>query len=273
MGMYYNRARYYDVENGRFNAFDDWEGKSNMPITLNKYLYTHGNPTSYVDPTGNFSMAEVNAVIAKGFKFTARIASAVTKQLTSFMRVMVPYMVRFNRLATFAQAASNRDLRMLLALRNSSRYNKELLRTFRRTASRIRRDSAVYNKIISLGKIGVLASTAHDLGVPIKMNGLPDFSQFRQSSGRNVVFIELSGQTRPMDNNRADKVKAGIPWTQRFGRGRGQAALDARENYTWHHHEVVGIMELVRTTTHGSLGHDGGVKFWEILNNQLYRDR
>ena len=48
MGMYYNRARYYDVENGRFNVFDDWEGHRGEPISLNKYLYTHGNPVTLV---------------------------------------------------------------------------------------------------------------------------------------------------------------------------------------------------------------------------------
>ena len=52
MGMYYNRARYYDVENGRFNAFDAWEGNRNENITLNKYLYANANPVSGTDPTG-----------------------------------------------------------------------------------------------------------------------------------------------------------------------------------------------------------------------------
>ena len=36
-----------------------------MPITLNKYLYGNGNPVSYVDPSGNFSLLELGAVIAK----------------------------------------------------------------------------------------------------------------------------------------------------------------------------------------------------------------
>jgi len=57
MGMYYNRARYYDVENGRFNAFDDWEGKLRNPTTLNKYLYGNSNPVSNIDPSGNLSVA------------------------------------------------------------------------------------------------------------------------------------------------------------------------------------------------------------------------
>ena len=56
MGMYYNRARYYDVENGRFNAFDDWEGTQGNNVTLNKYLYGNGNPVTYLDPSGNASL-------------------------------------------------------------------------------------------------------------------------------------------------------------------------------------------------------------------------
>jgi len=53
MGMYYNRSRYYDVENGRLNAQDDCEGSHELPVSLNKYLYSHGNSVSYTDPTGN----------------------------------------------------------------------------------------------------------------------------------------------------------------------------------------------------------------------------
>ncbi len=36
LGVYYNRARYYDQSIGRFKQMDTWQGKDCTPITLNK---------------------------------------------------------------------------------------------------------------------------------------------------------------------------------------------------------------------------------------------
>ena len=59
MGMYYNRARWMSPEDGRFHSMDTWEGRRGSNVTLNKYLYGNGNPVSYVDPSGNFSIVSV----------------------------------------------------------------------------------------------------------------------------------------------------------------------------------------------------------------------
>ena len=46
---------------------DTYEGRNGEPMTLHKYLYTHGNPVSYVDPSGNFSLGSLSvAVVATG---------------------------------------------------------------------------------------------------------------------------------------------------------------------------------------------------------------
>jgi hypothetical protein len=50
--MYYNRARYYDPSNGRFNRLDPASGNRTDPQSLHKYLYSHANPINAVDPTG-----------------------------------------------------------------------------------------------------------------------------------------------------------------------------------------------------------------------------
>ena len=79
MGMYYNRARYYDVENGRFNSFDTWEGSAGKNVTLNKYLYANGNGVSYIDPTGYYSLAEtqtaqgIQNTLQKGLGLVAKL--------------------------------------------------------------------------------------------------------------------------------------------------------------------------------------------------------
>ncbi len=46
--------RYYDQGVGRFTQMDEWLGKSCTPITLNKYMYTHGDPVNFTDPSGYF---------------------------------------------------------------------------------------------------------------------------------------------------------------------------------------------------------------------------
>ena len=47
-GIYYNRARYYDPQIGRFLS----EDKLGLPGRSNLYLYTHDSPTNFEDPFG-----------------------------------------------------------------------------------------------------------------------------------------------------------------------------------------------------------------------------
>jgi RHS repeat-associated protein len=53
LGIYYNRARYYDERQGRFWSMDDYEGDQNDPVSLHKYLYAGANPVDRHDPNGN----------------------------------------------------------------------------------------------------------------------------------------------------------------------------------------------------------------------------
>ena len=53
LGLYYNRARYYNNATGRFWTADSYEGNSRDPLSLHKYLYSEGNPVDHVDPSGN----------------------------------------------------------------------------------------------------------------------------------------------------------------------------------------------------------------------------
>ena len=58
-GLQYLRARYYDPASGRFNRLDPFAGNQNDPLSLHKYLYTHGNPVMGIDPTGLFTVTEL----------------------------------------------------------------------------------------------------------------------------------------------------------------------------------------------------------------------
>ncbi len=52
-GFYYNRARWYSPEQGRFTAVDPVLGQPREPITMHRYIYTKNNPISFIDPSGN----------------------------------------------------------------------------------------------------------------------------------------------------------------------------------------------------------------------------
>jgi RHS repeat-associated protein len=52
LGVYYNRARFYDPKNGRFLNADPSEGTQDDPVSLHKYLYARNNPVSLIDPSG-----------------------------------------------------------------------------------------------------------------------------------------------------------------------------------------------------------------------------
>ena len=57
--MYFLRARYMNPSKGRFHNMDIFEGRSQYPITLHKYLYANAIPTMLVDPSGLVSIVQM----------------------------------------------------------------------------------------------------------------------------------------------------------------------------------------------------------------------
>lgn len=43
---------------------DPYSGSIFDPMSLHKYLYANANPITYTDPTGNFSLAELDVSMA-----------------------------------------------------------------------------------------------------------------------------------------------------------------------------------------------------------------
>ena len=62
LGLYYNRARYLNPNTGRFWTMDTYEGSQSDPLSLHKYLYAHADPVNNTDPTGMFTLSEINIV-------------------------------------------------------------------------------------------------------------------------------------------------------------------------------------------------------------------
>jgi len=65
LSAYYLRARSYQPATGRFLTTDPVEGTEIEPASLHRYLYANANPAFYWDPTGRFSVTEmeITAVI------------------------------------------------------------------------------------------------------------------------------------------------------------------------------------------------------------------
>jgi RHS repeat-associated protein len=60
LGVYYNRARYYDQLLGRFWTMDTLQGDPQSPASLHKYLYAGANPIDHRDPSGNEFLMELS---------------------------------------------------------------------------------------------------------------------------------------------------------------------------------------------------------------------
>jgi RHS repeat-associated protein len=56
LGLYYNRARYLNVNTGRFINMDSFEGDSESPASLHKYLYASADPIDNVDRSDTTSI-------------------------------------------------------------------------------------------------------------------------------------------------------------------------------------------------------------------------
>ncbi|MFC7336898.1 RHS repeat-associated core domain-containing protein [Haloferula chungangensis] len=56
LGLYYLRARYSDPNTGRFWSADRFDGFSDEPLSLHRYLYANANPVTNFDPSGFFSI-------------------------------------------------------------------------------------------------------------------------------------------------------------------------------------------------------------------------
>ena len=87
-------------------------------------------------------------------------------------------------------------------------------------------------------------------GVNFNEKGFPDFSPYTKElpNGKKSVQIEPGG-SRSTDFARADKAAGYKP---------GERPKD----YTWHHHEDYGKMELMPTDLHNKVGHTGGYTIW-----------
>jgi RHS repeat-associated protein len=77
IGQQYLRQRYYDPSTGRFNRLDPFFGNLNDPLSLHKYLYTHGDPINGIDPTGCWTLAGFVGAIGARLGISGSSISAI----------------------------------------------------------------------------------------------------------------------------------------------------------------------------------------------------
>ena len=51
--LYYSNARWYDAASGRFMTEDDTTGQQEIPLSIDRYIYSDDNPMNLVDLSGN----------------------------------------------------------------------------------------------------------------------------------------------------------------------------------------------------------------------------
>ena len=75
--FYYFNARHYDPELARFVTADVMVDGEDTAFGWNRYMYVHGNPIMYKDPSGHFEIVE--GTIEKGDTLS-KIATDITKE-------------------------------------------------------------------------------------------------------------------------------------------------------------------------------------------------
>jgi RHS repeat-associated protein len=81
LGLYYLRARYMNPGTGRFWTMDAYEGSSEDPLSLHKYLYCHADPVNGIDPSGHFYTV-IEAFAVNVGNFLHKNSDAIRGQFT-----------------------------------------------------------------------------------------------------------------------------------------------------------------------------------------------
>jgi hypothetical protein len=77
-----SQARYLNVNTGRFQTMDTFQGDNEDPLSLHKYLYAADNPVDNVDPSGH-DIGEMLAVMDISSAFFATISPVTSTAATT----------------------------------------------------------------------------------------------------------------------------------------------------------------------------------------------
>jgi len=143
--------------------------------------------------------------------------------------MMLEIIVYRNLAATAYTAVENDDKPMIRAFPSAIKYNLNLLKEFKKRTKGKRGRDELKKRVPRLFNYMAKEATAVKWNVPVKLNFMPDFRR-RRAIGKSLVFLN------PLISDTSDFARANV-----------KRVLAEPANYTWHHHEVVGIMELVHS--------------------------
>ena len=137
-GLYYMRARYYNVDIKRFINQDVLTGTLERISSLNRYSYVEGNPVSYLDPFGleksmltqlHEGIAIVQDILLIGMVLTATATTLLTATgnliaAQVFMSLFVTFSTTSNVLSAVDTVVCTIDF---LTLDNKNEKNKALV--------------------------------------------------------------------------------------------------------------------------------------------------
>ena len=90
LGVYYNRARYYDQRIGRFWSADTVEIDPESPASLHKYLYASANPVNRIDPSGNEDFMSTMGAMAIQAQLFVMAHPVLTAIITGVLLSLAP---------------------------------------------------------------------------------------------------------------------------------------------------------------------------------------
>jgi RHS repeat-associated protein/fibro-slime domain-containing protein len=285
-GLSFNRARWYDPGTGRFTTVDPFGGNASNPISLHKYLYGDGNPIRAVDSTGMWSLAEL-LITMSGGESIDKLQS--TYRGAKGALTAAKMLVRMNLLTMELLVAHEMPLDTPAKLFASGYYFYEWL-AFENRMKRASMEAKITTHVAQLaGYLAALHTGAERLtasGYDDKVKSvrfLPDAPEkFR------VVFMPLTG-THHWDKRLATAVAYGMelgPLLMTMVNGDVAGTEKQLANIvtdagsaltsmlfvggrTWHHNEVMGVMEWVRSEDNNppdAPRHTGAAAFWAWIH-------
>jgi len=241
---------------------DEWSGVKRRPVTANKYIYADLTPPNGADPSGYFTLASVIQGLSINIGTRVQSFSSKVRLIGNTIKVAVLASMTLNYTwglldGTILQSA----ILTPSAIFDVHKVQYDIMSKIRKLTGQAMATRAASSLTrFSLQLIGGRLENYKSLGTnKMKPTGFPDFSGHLSPSLPLPLFIGKLGSGRE-----ADKVTARGILRRRL------IKLYMAHEYRWHHHEVVGIMQLVDKAAHG-VPHIGGV-FYHKLAYPKYID-
>jgi len=255
ISQYYLRSRTFNPSYGRFWTMDTHAGNNQDPLSLHKYLYGADDPVNNIDPSGESSVSEQLSV------------SGITGIVQGATRLL-------NTVDKVARAKQFVDTLMIIQHQLTAYYTGDIGGAALQSHLKGKAQEAVQNvtrkffqpKLLQrYARLAKLYQKARKLALD-KFLQIPSDQVYQGSKGIPVVYIGGSTENeRPLTGDRHDDFKLA---NQLAGFGNG--ATSEPRGYTWHHHEMMGVMVLVKTKWHKQNQHHGGAAVYRWYYGEGY---